>query len=203
MTSEESVHQVLRSLLAVSEDLSRAVAALADALAPDRAGMEALDVLARGSGNRDGASPRDGAGNADRNAWTDRPAEPHPHPAEDHSPIVESPVAEPACPTVVSVQRWLASRGIGLVDYRLPGPADATLDEVASDLGTRAEQLQALLAALRRAASTSRPRTLYLRDEPHEVITATLATARRLHELGLPSHCRYQRGTRQLSLRVG
>ena len=107
------------------------------------------------------------------------------------------------CPSTVDVLRRCAARGgIAVRGYQLPADADEPLDRLATEIAEALDRLADLPHVLRRGASTQRPQVLRLRDEPAEVVATTVAMADRLHELGLLSHARQDRGSRTLTVRV-
>ena len=97
---------------------------------------------------------------------------------------------------------WLAERGARLVRHRPTAPADGPLDRLARRIGDQLELLGPLPAVLRRAVSRDRPQTVHLRDESVATIGAATSLSRDMHELGLLSHCYYERSCRQLHVRV-
>lgn len=97
---------------------------------------------------------------------------------------------------------WLAKRGARIVRHRPTAPADRPLDRLARRIGDQPELLGPLPAALRRAVSRDRPQTVHLRDESVATIGAATSLSRDMHELGLLSHCYYERACRQLHVRV-
>lgn len=104
--------------------------------------------------------------------------------------------------TLDELRELLGLRGVAVRGYQAALPADESLDRLAQELADGMQRLGDLPRVLRRAATTQRPQTLRLRDEPAEVVTAATSFASRLHELGLLAHARYDRGARWLALRT-
>jgi len=122
-------------------------------------------------------------------------------PATSDPKLVQPP--EDTAPTMLEqVRELLRTRGVVLRGHHSAVPADEPLDRLAQDLAHGLHRLGDLPQVLRRAATTQRPQTLRLRDEPAEVVNATTSLATRLLELGLLAHARHDRGGRCLNVRT-
>jgi len=114
----------------------------------------------------------------------------------------DAPVEEPRPSTADVLREHAARHGVAVRGYHLPTVADEPLDQLATELSDGLERLGDLPRVLRRGASTQRPQVVRLRDESAGVVSTTVAMAQRLHELGLLSHARHDRGARTLTVRV-